>query len=66
MTFHELKVHIGRSFTGHPLEDDCPCHKAPCGLVDIEDEDCPQHSWRAYKTIRQTHSADECPAAKEV
>ena len=29
-------LHIGRSWEGTPLEDDCPCHKAACGLVDEE------------------------------
>lgn len=60
-TLRPLNMHIGRSFTGHPLEDDCPCVKAPCGLVEVEDEDCPQHSWRAAKTIRQTHMSTDCP-----
>ena len=56
-------AHIGRSFVGHPLEDDCPCGKAPCGLVDVSliDAECPQHTIRATKTIRQAHPADRCP-----
>ena len=60
-----LHWHIGRSFVGHPLEDDCPCGKAPCGLVDTDliDADCPQHSMGACQTIRQSHDASKCPAA---
>lgn len=56
-------VHCGRSFTGHPLEDNCPCAKAPCGLVDSEgiDPNCPQHAIAAAQTIRQSHPADSCP-----
>lgn len=58
-----LTMHIGRSWTGHPLEDDCPCPKAPCGLV-ISDgvEECPEHSWWAAKTIRQMHLDFQCPS----
>lgn len=55
-------LHIGRSWTGHVVEDECPCPKAPCGLV-ISGEvhpDCPQH--QANKTIRQGHAAEDCPA----
>jgi hypothetical protein len=54
-------VHIGRSFNGHPLEDDCPCVKAACGLVAEIDPDCEQHGTRV-RTIRQVHKASECPA----
>lgn len=53
--------HIGRSFSGHPIEDECPCEKAACGLVmtDKIDPSCLQH--RVNKTIRQAHTAEECP-----
>ncbi|MEV5368964.1 hypothetical protein AB0N12_06325 [Streptomyces albogriseolus] len=59
--------HIGRSFPGMTadIEAACPCPKAPCGLV-IQDEvteACGQHHWTAAKTMRQSHPADECPAA---
>jgi hypothetical protein len=59
--------HIGRSFPGMAadIEAACPCPKAPCGLV-VQDEvtaACGQHHWSAAKTIRQSHSASECPAA---
>jgi hypothetical protein len=58
--------HFGRSWTGHALEDECPCAKAPCGLVDsTEVEECPQHSWWAAKTIRQMHAAADCPGGAE-
>lgn len=53
--------HIGRSFTGHPLEDECPCHQAECGLVDIVDKDCTEHPIGAMKTLRQVHRAEDCP-----
>jgi hypothetical protein len=59
--------HIGRSFSGTRLEDDCPCPKAPCGLVDSGDThpDCEQHPQVRYKTIRQSHRPDECLAVVE-
>lgn len=57
--------HIGRSFEGHPLEDDCPCPQEPCGLIAMENAitDCPEHGFREAKTIRQTHLAERCPGA---
>lgn len=57
--------HLGRSFTGHPLEDTCPCPKAPCGLVvqDTIRNDCPEHAWEHAKSMRQSHPARTCPAA---
>lgn len=64
---NENHWHIGRSFVGHPLEDECPCGKAPCGLVDSEQihPDCPQHPIGAAKTMRQMHVAANCPASAE-
>ena len=60
------EYHMGRSFIGTRLEDDCPCPKAPCGLSVTPglagESDCPQHSMLAAKTIRQVHHADKCPA----
>lgn len=57
--------HVGRSFSGHPLEDDCPCEKAPCGLVVWgSNEDCPQHGVKMGKTIRQGHFEADCPALR--
>lgn len=63
--------HIGRSWTGHELEDGCPCIKAPCGLVDIRatelaDIQCDQHRVEAAKTIRQMHPASACVAEQFV
>ncbi|MEV7975375.1 hypothetical protein [Streptomyces sp. NPDC086519] len=57
--------HIGRSWTSHEIEDNCPCPKAPCGLVlqDQVTEACREHHWSAAKTTRQSHPADRCPAA---
>lgn len=57
-------MHFGRSFVGTALEDECICHKAPCGLVDIETAACPEHSILAAKTIRQMHPADECDGVR--
>lgn len=57
------ELHIGRSWTGHPLEDACPCAKAPCGLV-IQGQaldTCPEHALGAFKSIRQGHPSDRCP-----
>jgi len=55
-------VHVGRSWKGTHLEDDCPCDKAPCGLVIWSriQRDCGQHALRFMKTLRQIHSGDEC------
>lgn len=60
--------HIGRSWHGHGIEDECPCPKAPCGLVvqDTVVEACDQHPWSACRTIRQSHRADECPAPRKL
>lgn len=57
-----MSAHIGRSFTGHHLEDLCPCRKEKCGLVDIEkaNKDCEHHPFWAAATIRQSHPAAEC------
>jgi hypothetical protein len=61
------KMHIGRSWTGHRLEDECPCPKAPCGLVEIEffgDNGCKEHDVSEAKTIRQMHPDYKCPELK--
>jgi hypothetical protein len=59
--------HMGRSFYGHPLEDECPCPQEECGLVHSRkvDPECPQHGFKAAKTIRQGHPVDECPGREE-
>jgi hypothetical protein len=55
--------HIGRSWAGHPLEDTCPCEKAPCGLaIANSNTDCPEHGMGAMKTLRQWHGNKDCPA----
>lgn len=55
--------HVGRAWTGHALEDECPCPQEPCGLVaqDKIVDECPQHAVHAGKTLRQSHSPDNCP-----
>lgn len=60
--------HLGRSFNGTRLEDNCPCKKAPCGLV-IQDEinpACTEHPNERLKSIRQSHRADKCSATETV
>jgi hypothetical protein len=52
--------HIGRAWSGHEIEDACPCEQEPCGLVATPDPSCVQHS--RTKTIRQSHRADQCAA----
>lgn len=54
--------HIGRSWTGHELEDECPCPQAPCGLVSVDqvDPQCTQHPVERAQTIRQSHPATAC------
>jgi hypothetical protein len=65
--------HISRSFNdsllkGAPVQDklehDCPCPKAPCGLVDTStvSEACDQHHWSQARTIRHMHPVNLCPA----
>lgn len=56
-------MHVGRNWTGHRTEDECPCPKAPCGLVDRDETDpeCTQHPFGRTKTMRQGHTADLCP-----
>lgn len=61
----KLTHHIGRSFSGHELEDRCPCVKAPCGLVSEYDPECPEHAPGASKTIRQSHLEFLCPTLIE-
>ena len=58
-----FKMHYGRSWSGHPLEDVCSCKKEKCGLVgDGTDPACEQHGNTYARTMRQGHFADECPA----
>jgi hypothetical protein len=56
-------MHAGRSWSGTPLEDACPCPKKPCGLVAYNeaDPDCVQHGRNhPAKTMRQGHTPDRC------
>jgi len=57
-------MHIGRSWSGHILEDACPCVQEPCGLVLADDAHdlCHEHPESRTKTIRQMHAAELCPA----
>lgn len=57
-----MSLHIGRSFTGHTVEDACPCPQEPCGLIDQTrtSTECEHHAFWAAKTIRQAHSAGQC------
>lgn len=64
MAAHEIgEIHMGRSWTGHELEDQCPCLKERCGLVSDRgiDPECPQHGYMAARTMRQLHDARHCP-----
>lgn len=63
-----IMTQIGRGWTGHEMEDKCPCEKEECGLVAWEkiDEKCPQHSLLAAKTIRQFHEDADCPALEDL
>ncbi len=56
--------HVGRAFTGHDLEDECPCPKAQCGLVIVDSirDDCPHHAWPRARSMRQSHPARSCPS----
>lgn len=60
--------HRGRSWTGHPLEDECPCEQEACGLVDASraHPDCDQHSpTQRPRSMRQGHRAEECPGGTD-
>ncbi|WP_422758948.1 hypothetical protein [Paenarthrobacter sp. C1] len=63
-------LHIGRSWPGHgtPMEDNCPCPKTACGLVDADNvhPECDQHPFGRAKTLRSMHPADECPELSDV
>lgn len=54
--------HVGRAFDNTLIEDNCPCGKAPCGLVDttLIDPECIHHPWTSGKTIRQAHQPEYC------
>ena len=56
--------HIGRSFGDDTrIENECICPQEPCGLIatDKVDGNCEQHGFTFAKTIRQSHSPEDCP-----
>lgn len=55
------RMHMGRHWVGHDIEDRCPCPQEPCGLIDPANRhvDCVQHL--SSRTFRQDHPADRCP-----
>lgn len=59
-------LHVGRSWADTHLEDECPCPKEPCGLVDLAkaSPECDQHPAERSKTLRQIHEARLCPGRK--
>jgi hypothetical protein len=55
-------MHVGRHWGGPgPLEADCSCPKAPCGLVAEWAAVCPEHAPEHGRTMRSRHPADRCP-----
>lgn len=50
------------------MEDNCPCPKTACGLVDGDNvhPDCDQHPFLRTKTMRQMHPADQCPELSDM
>jgi hypothetical protein len=62
-----IAYHVGRSWTGHDIEDNCPCPKAPCGLVDVQNvaDECEHHPVLRAKSMRQGHPAEDCPTKEE-
>lgn len=61
----QRESHVGRSWSGHWMEDECPCPQEACGLVQMKNADprCMQHAGTGAKTMRQIHSPEKCPAA---
>lgn len=60
-------LHMGRSWSGHPLEDECPCPQEPCGLVSLRgaDPECTEHYYTRSKTMRRGHPANRCPGQED-
>lgn len=59
-------LHVGRSWTGHDIEDSCTCVQEACGLVrESQAADCLEHGLFACRTMRQGHQPEDCPGAKE-
>lgn len=60
------RLHVGRSWSGHRIEDACPCHQAECGLVDSIALHCDEHSAPFERTLRQIHLPADCPGRNDV
>ncbi|MFC6081017.1 hypothetical protein [Sphaerisporangium aureirubrum] len=61
--------HRGRTFSGHTIEDRCPCQQESCGLVAFEraDPDCDQHGRNHMpRSMRQGHVPDDCPGGTDL
>lgn len=58
-----IAYHVGRSWSGHEIEDACPCPQVPCGLVDVQEavDECGHHPALRCKSMRQGHPAEDCP-----
>lgn len=54
--------HMGRSWSGHHMEDECPCPQEPCGLISRKKvvDNCPQHALGSSKTMRSIHLEEDC------
>ncbi|MFI7073468.1 hypothetical protein [Micromonospora sediminicola] len=61
------EYHVGRDWTGHVVEDACPCSKAACGLViqSAADPTCEHHPTAQCIPMRQIHRADQCCGVPE-
>lgn len=57
-------LHLGRAWRGHEIEDACPCEQAPCGLVAFFTQGCEHHDPAFIKTMRQGHTAGNCPGGE--
>ncbi|MFR9767083.1 hypothetical protein [Nocardia sp. SC052] len=64
-----MSYHSGRCWPpGTAIEDECPCPKEACGLVDLQRAvpECEHHPfWRA-KSMRQGHRAEDCPGTRQI
>lgn len=59
-----MSEHIGRNWVApDPFAPSCGCPLLGCGLVDqaaANERGCDQHSVAAVRTIRTSHSAQDC------
>lgn len=67
----DVVYHLSRSWSGPgwlETSEECTCEKAPCGMVLsngwewAKGQGCPHHDFT--RTIRSSHTADNCPALK--